>query len=283
MISDCDIFAVSEYGKFGYINNKGEVLLPLQYDLCTRFRDGKAAIVKDDEIAFIDDNFNVIKDFKKAEYWKHIYLLTEVDGLLEAYYYKDETASSWARKYIVLADGIGIVPDELKTKYKNNISRKEFCELLINAIYRNTLNEDMFNAKTQEDLLIDAAKKSNVNPFKDTDSEHVILAYYMGIVKGKGTDLFVPDGEITRQEAAVMLMRAYNICKPQEQMKGYEEEYLNNKFVDAKDVSKWAKEFVYYASKAEIMNGVGNDMFNPRGKYTVEQSITTIIRLYEGI
>ena len=31
----------------------------------------------------------------------------------------------------------------------------------------------------------------------------------------------------------------------------------------------------------EIMSGMGNNMFSPRGAYTLEQSIITMLRLYE--
>ncbi len=37
------------------------------------------------------------------------------------------------------------------------------------------------------------------------------LAYYLGLVEGRGDGSFDPDGLITRQEAAVMLTRAYGV------------------------------------------------------------------------
>lgn len=34
-------------------------------------------------------------------------------------------------------------------------------------------------------------------------------------------------------------------------------------------------------NKAEIMTGMGDDMFSPKSNYTNEQSISTIMRLYD--
>jgi len=46
-------------------------------------------------------------------------------------------------------------------------------------------------------------------------------------------------------------------------------------------MSAWAIEAVGAAQFAGIVGGIGNNMFNPQGAFTREQSIITILRLFE--
>ncbi len=142
----------------------------------------------------------------------------------------------------------------------------------------------MLRGELQRYNLHTAANKATENPFSDVQDEYVSTAYYMGIVKGKSSNTFDPDGEITRQEAALMLVRAFESCRYErdikERFQPYSELSLKRKFADFDNISSWAREGVFQAEHMDFMNGVGNKMFDPLGKYTVEQSLTTIIRLY---
>ena len=53
-------------------------------------------------------------------------------------------------------------------------------------------------------------------------------------------------------------------------------------YADNESIGDWAKEAVYQMYAAQIMTGMGDDMFAPKNGYTNEQSIATILRLYEG-
>ncbi len=287
-IGDNDIIAVKNKDSWGYINPDGKMLLPIQYSLVTRFRDGKAAIVKNNEIAFIDENFNILQDFTPAPYWNDLFYIGDIDSLTLAYYDKTELPySEWASEYVNLADSLGVLSDNIKKNYKKNISREEFCEIIMETIYRNANNKENDKYEWQKKQMDEAIAKVKENPFKDTDNDYVKLAYHFGLVKGKDKEHFVPKGEITRQEAATILVRAYKICwdsHPEEnKMNYYKEDELKNLYNDVDKIADWAKESVYYAKSIKVMNGVGDKNFNPLGRYTVEQAITTIIRLYEEI
>lgn len=52
-------------------------------------------------------------------------------------------------------------------------------------------------------------------------------------------------------------------------------------FKDAAQISKWAKEGIQKCLDSGIMEGVGNEMFNPKGNVTREQLATVIARLLE--
>lgn len=102
------------------------------------------------------------------------------------------------------------------------------------------------------------------------------MVYNIGIMNGISEDEFNPDGEITRQEAAAILMRVYrNYAET-------EESDYNFKFSDDEDIADWAKSDVYDLNALGAMQGVGKDVFSPNGKYTVEQAIVTFWRLYDS-
>ncbi len=288
LIGEGDIIGIAkEVNKYGYVNSKGETVLPMQYQMASRFKNNMAAIVRDDKIAFIDKDLNLIQDFKEAFKWRRVYQVGDIDALTLAYYDKaNYSGSNWAREYILLAESINIIPEELKTKYKSKITRKEFCELLLNAILLNSLNKDNIKVEEQMQIIQKATSDKSPVPFKDTDDRFVELAYKLGIVNGKSKDVFDPNGAITRQEAAAMLIRVYRLFGDTSYISAYDKYYktrLEEKFNDYDDIADWAKKDVFYSNEIGLMNGVGSKLFDPKGTYTVEQSITTIIRLYEGI
>ena len=83
-----------------------------------------------------------------------------------------------------------------------------------------------------------------------------------GIVAGYGNGLFGPSDEITREQMAVML---YNYA-------GFIDAELPRKrigsFADEAQIASWAKEAVAAMYAAEILNGKGQNNFDPQGKAT---------------
>ena len=88
--------------------------------------------------------------------------------------------------------------------------------------------------------------------------------------------MFDPNATLSREQAATMLSRlAYIIEVPLPVQEA--------KFADNSSISSWALEPVGQVQAVGIMQGVGNDRFAPKEPYTKEQSIITIIRLYDYI
>ena len=54
-------------------------------------------------------------------------------------------------------------------------------------------------------------------------------------------------------------------------------------FADNASISSWARDAVGRVKAAGIMDGTGNNQFTPQGTYTREQSILTILRLYNTV
>ena len=124
------------------------------------------------------------------------------------------------------------------------------------------------------EILLDVTPFSDVN--ENIDLGFIERAYHLGIVNGISETEFKPDGEITRQEAAAMLMRVYkNYAKTEQTAAGF-------KFADDSDIADWAKEDVYSINSLGIMQGVGENTFAPLERYTVEQSLATFWRLYDS-
>ena len=117
-------------------------------------------------------------------------------------------------------------------------------------------------------------------PFLDVnetkDIRFIERAYHLGIVNGVSETEFHPDGEITRQEAAAILMRVYKNYAETEKISG------EAKFSDDEEIAAWAKEDVYSINSLGIMQGVGENSFAPLEGYTVEQAVITFWRLYDS-
>lgn len=199
--------------------------------------------------------------------------------------------SSWAIEGIeeyaeLFPNGnLASVTRPLYAGYQSGTTRKDFAVGaydVVNAVWCNRLNDEfgmdhwieMYPQYTYDKL-------EGLNPFLDltydgiTSNEPIIKLYLMGMLSGTGPTTFNPNGQITRQEAAVMLHR---VCTKL----GYEfPEETEGTFNDSDQFADWAKDSIRAVSSVGIMSGVGNNQFDPQGIYTYEQSALTMVRVYE--
>jgi len=168
------------------------------------------------------------------------------------------TASTWAHDGINQAFELGLIPQSLQNNYTNNTTRAEFAALAV-ALYEN-----------QRGTITGRIT------FADTNDINVQKAAYIGVVTGVGDNRFNPDGHLTREQAAVMLARLANaLGQPLPQSTPI--------FADDAQISSWAIDGVGQMQATGIMGGVGDNRFAPQGDYTREQSIVTIMRLFDTI
>ncbi|MBR1442296.1 MAG: S-layer homology domain-containing protein [Firmicutes bacterium] len=174
--------------------------------------------------------------------------------------------SAWAEGEVKKALEIGIVPDEIKDDYTKKITRGEFCKLAVNTYVKKTGNE---------------IEKDIESPFSDVNDVYISNASKLNIVSGIGDGLFAPDKEITRQEAAVMLVNLANAAGIET---GKAEE--SEKFADEDNFAAWANEKIYTIASTKtadggfVMKGTGGGKFSPLDNYTREQAAATMVRLY---
>jgi hypothetical protein len=175
-----------------------------------------------------------------------------------------DTPSDWASDSINNAKTNAILPDSLNSKYQTNITRQEFCGLAA-PLYEKLTGKPLPNG--------DSSMFTDVNS-SSTYSADVLKMTALGVVSGVGDKKFNPDGEITRQEAAVIL------AKLLEEL-GVNASPSAAAFSDMDKAGDWAKAAIGVVQSAGIMSGVGENKFDPLGKYTREQSIATLMRVWD--
>lgn len=124
----------------------------------------------------------------------------------------------------------------------NHITRAEMCALMVRAF--------------------EPTKTTELTSYVDVSSEqwfynYVSKAVAMGIINGNGNSID-PDGYITREDAAVIFYRAFNLVGYKENLSG---------FVDNDRISEYAKEAVSACCGAGIIKG-DNGKLNPKQELT---------------
>jgi len=168
-----------------------------------------------------------------------------------------DSASEWAHDSIMRAADLGIIPSNLQADYNRPITRSQFASL---AVY-------LYEHVTASTIL-------GRSDFTDTDLVDVRKAAYIGVVTGVGGGRFDPDALLTREQAAVMVARLANVI-------GNPLVMQLPTFADNDQISTWAFDGVGQMQASGIMGGVGNNRFDPHGAYTREQSVITMLRLFD--
>src|SRR5690606_28560600 len=86
-------------------------------------------------------------------------------------------------------------------------------------------------------------KASGAAVFSDVEdskwyAEPIAAAFEAGIISGRNEGTFAPNDEITREEMAIIIVKAYEAKTKLQTSEG------NNDFVDGDAVSSWAQEYV---------------------------------------
>jgi len=166
--------------------------------------------------------------------------------------------SNWALEDISCAENMGVI-DGFKEPWTNAITREQFCILSYNL-----LNFDLIPDWEYDE------------PFSDTDSDKIAGLYNLKIISGRGNDVFDPNGKITREEAAVILYNMSNLM-------GLDTDSIVSTlvaYIDDETISDWAKKSVYNMRKIDVMSGTDVG-FMPKDNITVEQTISTLVRLHD--
>ncbi len=168
-----------------------------------------------------------------------------------------ERPSAWAAADINRAIAAGVIPPEFRGAYTQAATRAEFCALAV-GLYETVTGEEITERAE----------------FTDTTDVNVQKMAGLGIVNGMGEGRFEPDSPLTREQAAALLSRlADSIGKPLAASAP--------SFADNGSISGWAKDAVGQMQASGVMGGVGSNTFDPSGTYTREQSMITMLRMYE--
>lgn len=172
--------------------------------------------------------------------------------------------SSWAKADAEKAVAYGFVPEELLESGTKAITRQEFCGLVMGMLEKRL-------GATSSELTSGLPAVS----FTDTVDPDVLAAGMLGIVNGYGDGTFGPQNSITRQEAAAILNRTASVMGITAGSSDI------SAFTDCVGLGDWAKEAISGCKGLGVMNGTSSTTFSPYGSYSREQSIVTMVRLYE--
>jgi len=168
-----------------------------------------------------------------------------------------ESASTWAHEGIANAILHGLVPYDLMYNYTANITRGEFAALAV-ALYE-TVAGRQITGRMQ---------------FNDTNDINVQKLGYLQVASGVEEGIFAPERTLSREQAAVFLARLAHVI-------GQPLPPAAPTFADNADIFPWAFGSVGQVQAAGIMGDVGNNRFAPQDDYTREQSIITMLRLFD--
>ncbi|WP_088548903.1 SwmB domain-containing protein [Paenibacillus aquistagni] len=124
------------------------------------------------------------------------------------------------------------------------------------------------------------ANASGANAFSDVGSSHPMAAYIgaaakAGIIGGYENGTFRPNQNITREQMAVMLVRAMDVVKRDT---SYNSSVLQG-FKDRGRISSYAKEAVIRSVSSGLIAGVTANTFDPQGDATRAQAAVMLERL----
>ncbi|KRE50741.1 S-layer homology domain-containing protein [Paenibacillus sp. Soil724D2] len=162
-----------------------------------------------------------------------------------------DITNSFAKDAIIQLqkDGVLTGMDAEHFDPKGTLTRAQFVTILVKAL------------KLQID-------NSAVSSFTDVEGwavPYVEAAKKYGIIDGMGDGTFAPNGTVTREQTAVIMVKAL-------QKQGKIEDSAELTFTDADKVSDWAKKYVALALKYKLVSGNPDGSFNPQGNATREQA-----------
>lgn len=165
--------------------------------------------------------------------------------------YADMTGH-WAAAAVAKWSGLGIVKgDDRGFRPDDSITRAEMAVIL--------------------DNLMDYQTKAN-NTFSDVKSsawysDAILKANAAGIITGDGAGHASPSSKVTREQAAVMLARAFGTD---------EDSGKKTTFKDATSISAWAKPLVFGMESDQYIGGTDGGYFQPKANITRAQVVTII-------
>lgn len=186
----------------------------------------------------------------------------------------EHNCSDWAKESIDRAFNSYLLDSEKEYSFKTNISRLEFCDLIFNLV----VQTPYFVTWCEENPEGDGTEFPTFieKTFVDTNDEKVLFLHHIGIINGKSETAFAPNDNLTREEAATIIVRMIDITTP---MAATEVWYEYN---DSSDISDWAMSSVQRISNLGFMKGVGENKFAPKDTYTTEQAVVTVVRVFDA-
>jgi hypothetical protein len=177
------------------------------------------------------------------------------------------TSSSYARAAIEYLATQNVISGDQKGNFnpQQSVTRAEMVALMAKALKLDTSN-------------IPASATFKDVPSYNWAFKYVEAAYREGIITGSSATEFKPNDKITREQMAVIFVRALKLINKDTVIE------LNNikVYKDNINISSWAQKEVEVAIEAGLMNGISSTSFGPKLTANKEQSAVVIERLMKN-
>ncbi|MDK8181829.1 S-layer homology domain-containing protein [Paenibacillus sp. UMB4589-SE434] len=171
-----------------------------------------------------------------------------------------DKVSAWALNDYNLAKNSGIVDTNYDRDYRKPMDRYGFALMAVH-VAESSLGRPL---------------PTGPSPFEDTTDPWIAKAYHFGIIKGTSAKTFSPWSNISRQEAAVLLLQLYSKLEQAGAVHSEERPSRQAMFADDKRIAPWAAASVYGAVDRGLLQGVGGNKFAPLELLTREQTFVIL-------
>ncbi|HIW34617.1 MAG TPA: S-layer homology domain-containing protein [Candidatus Paenibacillus intestinavium] len=178
----------------------------------------------------------------------------------------DISETFWASEVIRILTSKHIINGVSDQQFNphGNVTRAEFAAMIARA-----LNLGISN--------------SSVPAFRDLSSSDwftgaINAVSEAGIVRGRGTNVFMPNAPVTREEMAVMIIRAYEYANGQP-VSGD----VVQPFSDWHQISSWALDAVNITREIGLISGRGQNQFAPQEMMTRAESAQIVYNLLKKL
>lgn len=180
--------------------------------------------------------------------------------------FTDVPSSHWAARTLQVLAAKRIINGTSDTHFTPNgqTTRAEFTALLVRALG-----------------LTDAASSVPFNDVRTGEwyAKEVAIAYEADLISGVSEARFDPNAKITREQMALLLVRAYEHKNGAIAATGEEQAGL----ADGSSLSSWAIEGVGKAIAAGLLHGKGNGIFDPASDASRAETAQAILNLLDKL
>ncbi|WP_431027357.1 S-layer homology domain-containing protein [Lysinibacillus sp. LZ02] len=180
-----------------------------------------------------------------------------------------DLSAHWAKPSIDKLYSLGIFDDKANFFSPNTpMSRYDFAVAIGKAIDLRVEVGGTTKKKNSTSTIFKDVKRTRPN------YEYLVAAYNKGVINGVNGTTFNPEGNLTRQQAAAIIVRALGM-EGRAPDPGYTTSYK-----DDHKILNYARDGVYVITQLGIMNG-SQGYFNPSGTLTRAQAAAIIERVLE--
>lgn len=181
-------------------------------------------------------------------------LITVLNAVQVVANYSD-ISNHWAKDQITRWYNYGVITDSGNSFHPDNfITRGEMAILIDNLMGYKIKSTEKFS---------DLGQSIYTDP--------ILRASKAGIISGSNGKIR-PRDKITREEAAVMMCKAFQIAPGSSSIN----------FSDSQSISSWAKQYVSALVNKGYISGKNNNKFEPKGNITKAEAITIIDNIVSG-